>query len=163
MKNITAFIRTHSTKFIVGLVSLGVIVLIIALWPRHKEVVPVAEISAPLAEITAKPKPVYYKPAPKPVAAKLAYVEALKQYASSRVQLDEICHATPSPMVLKGGTNLMVDNRSSQTRAIMFGNITTTVGAYDYLILPTKTVTSSEKVLLDCGTKQNVTEVTLEP
>jgi hypothetical protein len=163
MKNITAFIKTHSTKFIVGLVSLGVIVLIIALWPRHKEVVPVAEIPAPLAEITTKPNPVYYKPAPKPEPVKLAYAEALKQYASTRVQLDEKCHATPSPMVMKGGMNLMIDNRSSESRAIVFGGMTTTVGAYDYLIIPTKVVTFSEKVLLDCGTKQNVTEVTLEP
>lgn len=163
MKNITAFIKTHSTKFIIGLVSLAIIVLIIALWPRHKEVAPVAEIPAPLAEITAKPRPVYYKPAPKPEPAKLAYMDALKQYASTRVQLDEKCHATPFSMVMKGGTSLMVDNRSSQSRIISFSTNKVTVPAYDYAIIPTAVTKVSEKVLLDCGTQQNVAEIVIEP
>lgn len=163
MKKITAYIKEHSTKFIIGLVSLGIIGLIIGLWPRHKVTAPVAEIPAPVEETIAKPRPVYYKPAPKSTSVKLAYMEALNQYAATRIQLDSRCQASPFAMVIKGGSGVMVDNRSGESRVITFGSNKVTVPAYDYAIIPTAATKVSEKVLLDCGSQQNVAQITIEP
>lgn len=163
MKKITTYIKEHSTKFIIGLVSLGIIGLIIGLWPRHKDVAPVAEIPAPVAEVIAKPQPVYYKPVAKNTSVKLGYMDALKQYSATRIQLDAKCQATPFAMVIKGGATVMIDNRGNESRVVTLGTDKVTVPAYDYALITTAVTKVSEKALVDCGSQQNVAQVTIEP
>lgn len=95
-------------------------------------------------------------------AAKLAYTEALKKYAASRIQLDANCQAVPKTTTYKSGTTIMFDNRAGVSRKVMYNLKTYTIAAYDYILLPATAAQYPAITFLDCGDKQNVSTITIQ-
>ncbi len=95
-------------------------------------------------------------------AVKLAYTEALKKYAASRIQLDSNCQAVPKTTTYKAGTTIMFDNRASVARKIMYNLKTYTIAGYDYLLLPATAANYPAITFVDCGDKQNVATITIQ-
>lgn len=100
--------------------------------------------------------------APGSGAARLTYTEALKKYASSRIQLDTSCQAVPNVTTYKAGTTIMFDNRAAVARKIMYNLKTYTIPAYDYLLLPATAPKYPAITFVDCGDKQNVATITIQ-
>ena len=167
MKKAKEYIQKYSSWIIGGLVVIALGVLIWVLWPKTKVEAPITPevpvIAAPDA-VTSRPYRPYLKPkTPVAPAVQPTYLEALHSHAATRIQLDEQCHPTPLSMVIKGGQEIMVDNRASVAREIDFASKKISVPAYGFVFIKTDTVTSNQTILLDCGTQQNVINITIEP
>ena len=95
-------------------------------------------------------------------AVKLAYAEALKKCATSRIQLDNNCQAVPKTATYKAGTTIMFDNRASVARKIMYNLKTYTIAGYDYILLPATAAKYPAITFVDCADKQNVATITIQ-
>lgn len=105
---------------------------------------------------TAKTSPVAVPP------SNLTYGEALAKYGSLRIQFDAMCQAHPNAMVVKNGAYVMLDNRSSSPRTITLGTAKHALPAYGFYVAHMTSTSFPAKVLVDCGTSQNVATITIE-
>jgi hypothetical protein len=131
-----------------------------------KEPTPPGEV--PMVKATSTPvvptkKTTTVKPA-LPVSASQSYVDALKTYASRKVQMSH-CLATPNKMIFKNNTELMFDNRDSVAIDLKIDGKTNTISALGYKIITFSSKTLPHAVDIDCysGGKPtyNVATVTL--
>lgn len=95
-------------------------------------------------------------------APALTYTQALAKYAGRVVQFDEQCQATPSSITLKNNTDIMLDNRSSQSRVLTVGG-SYTVKGYSYKIIKLSSGVLPRTILADCQGQQNVATIYLQP
>ena len=96
-------------------------------------------------------------------AAALSYNDALKFYGSNRIQFDTSCRATPNKMTITNNVNLMLDNRSAVARTFhlgYMGNIT--IKPWGFKVVNFSSATLPRAVIIDCGTLQNVGEVSIQ-
>lgn len=112
------------------------------------------EIAAEEAAATttpAKPTPAVKKPAvPKaPGDATQAYTDALKTYASRRVQLSN-CVATPNKMTYQNGTALMFDNRDNAAIQVLLDGKSNSIGALGFKVITLSSATLPHSVKIDC-------------
>jgi hypothetical protein len=92
----------------------------------------------------------------------ISYQNALKQYATRRIQLDSKCQAVPNAVTYKDNTGIMIDNRSAQTRTVKVGT-TFTIKPYGFKIVVLPDIyLKSQKVLVDCDKMQNVATVLVQ-
>ena len=100
---------------------------------------------------------------PKPgTPGTLTYQAALDKYGKNRMQFNAQCQATPSNMVLKNGSALMLDNRGAKATTISFGATKYYVGGYGFRIITASARTFPSTILIDCGTSQNVATVLIQ-
>lgn len=118
---------------------------------------PAPLVPAPAADRLAETKPSEQKPAPK-----LSYAEALQKYADTRIQLTEACQAVPNQVVYKNGVSVMLDNRASSARKVLFNARAYTIPAYDFVVLPLVSQSVPSVTYLDCAEKQNVATIRIE-
>lgn len=91
----------------------------------------------------------------------LSYANALIQYADRRIQINDACQATPTNMTFKTNTNIMIDNRSAQTKVVKIGS-TYTVKGYGFKIIKLTAATPPLTLLMDCGAQQNVATILIQ-
>lgn len=101
------------------------------------------------------------KPKVTPPANSAAYTAALKTYGTNRIQFDEYCTASPAQVVFKGGTSIMIDNRSNDQRKIVIGGSIINVAPFSYKIFTLQKVTSQTVIHGDCADLKNVVTITL--
>ena len=121
------------------------------------EQMPPSETTEPPAEPPPTSKPRTVAP-----PNSQSYTDALKKYGSNRIQFDSSCQAQPSTVVYKSGTQVMFDNRSAETRKIVFNGKTYTIGAWNYIVVSMTNKTYPAVAYIDCGSSQNVAKVTIE-
>jgi hypothetical protein len=95
-----------------------------------------------------------------PVQA-LAYADALKKYASKRLQVTPTCQITPNNVTYKNGTTIMIDNRSDKAKSIKIGS-TFSVPAYGFKIVTLSSATLPATYLIDCDKQQNAGTIILQ-
>jgi hypothetical protein len=92
----------------------------------------------------------------------ISYQNALKQYATRRIQLNEQCQAAPNTVTYKDNTGIMIDNRSSKTITVKVGT-TFTIKPYGFRIVVLPDIyLKSQKILVDCDKMQNVATVLVQ-
>lgn len=102
--------------------------------------------------------------ATKPVAnnaVAMTYQQALTKYKDTRIQFDGTCQATPNNMTFKNGTTVMLDNRANVARNINIDG-PVSIKAYGFKIVKLSSNTLPKKILVDCGTGQNVATILLQ-
>lgn len=91
----------------------------------------------------------------------LSYANALIQYADRRIQINDACQASPTSMTFKTNTNIMIDNRSAQTKIVKIGT-SYTVKGYGFKIINLTATTPPLTLLMDCGAQQNVATILIQ-
>jgi hypothetical protein len=93
----------------------------------------------------------------------MSYQTALSTYANRRLQFDKNCQATPNTVTYKSNTNIMLDNRSPESRTIRLGGLgNVTVKGYGFKIVNLTTATLPVTLSIDCGASQNVATVLMQ-
>ena len=98
-----------------------------------------------------------------PTAPTLTYEEALIQYADARIEFDAECQVRPVNQTWKNNTELMLDNRSGESRLIhmdVLGDVT--IKPWGFKIVKFASATVPSTIMIDCGKLQNVTTVLLQ-
>lgn len=166
MQTISTWFKENQT----AVLSVGGVVLVIAIiigaamlrGPKDSGV----SITEPEGETALVPQvqgPAYVANEEVTVApAKPSYDMALAQYGDRRIQFGENCAAAPTSSVWKTGTEVMLDNRSSESHLFRVNGVAYTVAAYDFVIASFTSTKSPDEVLIDCGTMQNVATITIQ-
>lgn len=130
---------------------------------------PGANTSASPTAVGATKTPVGYKatksatPVPTPtITSSLSYTQLVAQYGSNRIQFDSDCKATPSSVVFKNGTSILLDNRSNQARTIVVNGRSYALVAYGYQVVTLSSSTLPQTLSLSCGDKVNVGTINLQ-
>lgn len=94
----------------------------------------------------------------------MSYQTALSTYATTRIQFDTACQATPNAATWKVGTKIMLDNRSPEARVIHLGSIgDISVKGYGFKIVTLSlTGLGTNAIAVDCGAKQSVAIITVQ-
>ena len=127
--------------------------------PALADMTPITTISG---DQTA-PKVIIKKKKADTIWPELSYTETFTKYQNGNLlQFGQGCQARPISMVLKNGSDLMLDNRENKEEVITFGNIKYTLPAYGYEVvnLTVKNVPVTYQV--DCSTAQNVATIVME-
>ena len=102
----------------------------------------------------------------KPVATtgsiSIAYADAIKKYAGTRIQFDAQCQASPNQITIKKGTAIMLDNRSGDARTISVGSVKYSLAGYGFRILTPTSPTLPATLVIDCGSAQNVGRINIQ-
>ncbi len=97
-----------------------------------------------------------------PTAA-LSYSQALALYKDRRIQFNTGCQAIPNNATYKNNTDLMLDNRSPNTRTLHLGFMgDVTIKAWGFKIVMFSSATLPRAVIIDCGQLQNVATISLQ-
>ncbi len=91
----------------------------------------------------------------------ISYAQALVKYKNARLQLNNICQASPDKMTFKNNTNIMIDNRASVTRAIKLGSVFS-VKAYSFKIVNISSSTLPATWYVNCDKSQNVATILIQ-
>ncbi len=147
----------------IGLALAVVIVLIALVVWGLKDKTNVTEDQTPVAEATEDVTDgSVNKPASSTNAgSSMSYTQALNTYKDRKIQFGVDCAATPSNMTFRNNTNIMLDNRSAQSRTITLGT-TYTVKPYGFKIINLSSSTLPKTILVDCGQKQNIATILLQ-
>ncbi|MFA5933780.1 MAG: hypothetical protein WC795_00965 [Candidatus Paceibacterota bacterium] len=101
-------------------------------------------------------------------SAKESYINALKKYATKRIQFgtdsatNRSCFATPNNVTYKNGTKIMLDNRTAISDVIKIGGDTYTVPAYGFRIVTLYSSSMPKTYMVDCNQYQNVLTILLQ-
>lgn len=120
--------------------------------------------TSPTASVVATKTPATVKkPTATPVATPtLSYSQLVQQYGSNRIQFDSNCYAQPKTMVLKSGTSILLDNRSSQTRVIAINGNNYTLGGYGYQVVTVQDSSLPKNVGVTCNNQINSGMINLQ-
>lgn len=94
-------------------------------------------------------------------AAPISYQNALLKYKDARLQLDTTCQGSPDRMTFKNGTNIMIDNRSPNTRTVKVGS-TFTIKPWGFKIVNLSSATLPATWYVDCDQSQNVSTILIQ-
>ena len=94
-------------------------------------------------------------------APSLSYAQALAVYKNARIQLDQICRASPNNVTYKNNTSIMIDNRAPVNRTVKVGS-TFSISAYDFKIVKLSSSTLPAVWYIDCGNSQNVATILIQ-
>ena len=121
------------------------------------------------AQATTEPAPAPSKPATQPapslsvglLSQNLSYSAAINKYPTTRIQFNESCQGSPSAMVVKNGTSIMIDNRADVGKWFTIGGSRFYFNGYAFKIFVIKSAKLPKAVTIDCGTGKNSAVVTL--
>jgi hypothetical protein len=158
-----------NTKYLWWIVGLAAVVMIgwVALGGKSPISNPLAS-ATPKVNASATPK-ASVKATPKPGVTSIpvppsnpAYGDAIKTYASTRIQLNAQCQASPSALTIKNGQSIMIDNRSGDARWFAVNGTGYYIAGYGFRILPLSSNSLPATFTIDCGAAQNVARVTVQ-
>lgn len=93
----------------------------------------------------------------------LTYTQAINVYANRRIQFDVNCAVIPNNLVFKKGTQVMLDNRSNQKRAVFFDGNQYNLEPYGFKIITLSTsLPLPHTVRIDCGSGKNNGQLILQ-
>lgn len=90
----------------------------------------------------------------------LSYQEALGLYGDWRVQFDSSCRALPAHLVVKTGSKIMFDNRTSDAKAVNIDGKIHTFPGYGFQIITLASQNPFHEFNLDCQSISNQSENT---
>ena len=142
-------------------VVVAVVIVVIVVMARRSNTTPVASPT-----ITASTS-ISVSSAPKATPAQtnkpiLSYQEALNKYGGTRFQFNSACQATPTHMVIKKGSAIMLDNRANVARTVSVGTTKYSLMPYGFRIVVPTSKTYPATMLIDCGAQQNVATLLIE-
>ena len=147
-------------------VAVAVVVVLIVVGTRSKKdlsvVTPTPEVSASVSESpTVTPTK---NPATPPVSGggTLTYEDAITKYGKTRFQFDANCQASPTRIVIKKGTAVMLDNRGTVTRTIGVGTAKYTLAGRTFRVFVPTSSTFPANLPVSCGASQNVAQLLIE-
>ena len=166
MQNICTWFKENQTVVL----SVGGVVLVIAIIiaaavlrsPKESGEVSINEPAGQTALEAEVQGPAHQSPAETPAAPKMSYGDAVLKYGDRRIQFGENCNATPASSVWKNGTEVMLDNRSAETKTFRVSGLSYTVAARDYVVAPFDGTKNPQEILIDCGSMQNVATITIQ-
>jgi hypothetical protein len=150
-----------------GWMTFGVIVLIVvAVWavmmsrkPEEQEIVVNTPPQEALSTEDIGPGSVNSSTGTAPVV--LSYAQALVKYKNARIQLDDMCQASPNNVTYKNNTNIMIDNRSAVSRTLKIGG-PVSVKAWGFKIVKISSAKLPATWLVDCDGSQNVATILIQ-
>jgi len=93
----------------------------------------------------------------------ISYTEAYMKYNDGHIiQFSDNCQSSPYRIVLKNGSELMLDNRSTKKEIVSIGDARYNLGAYGFKVIRLKEVKTPSTNLIDCTTSQNVNTLIIE-
>ena len=96
------------------------------------------------------------------VTPAISYTAATQKYAN-RMQINSTCNISPTPnIVLKNGSTVMFDNRSTATKTIALNSYRFSIKGYGWVALTLKAGKPPLKILIDCDKGQNNGSILLE-
>jgi len=118
--------------------------------------------TSPTAEATKTPA-VAKKGTPVPVAtSNLSYSQLVAQYGANRIQFNQDCQASPSSMVLKTGTSILLDNRSNKTQVVSLNGSSYTLVAYGYRVVTLSSSSLPKTIGVTCNGQVNTGTINLQ-
>lgn len=90
------------------------------------------------------------------------YGQAINLYASTRIQFNVSCQASPSSLNLKNGSKIMLDNRSETARTIAVDGVKFNLAGYGFKIVIVSSKTLPHVANIDCGSSKNNAQVNLQ-
>ena len=94
--------------------------------------------------------------------AGMSYQEVVEKYEGKRIQFGEQCQSIPSYLTFKTGTELMLDNRSSEKRVVYLDAEGYTIAAYGWGVIPLTTRDLPHTISIDCAGLYNSGQVFLQ-
>lgn len=96
-----------------------------------------------------------------PKAAAYTYTEAIKIYATRRIQIDQNCQLLPNSIVFKSPVDVMFDNRSNSTKVFYLNGKRYSLAAYGFSVLHFTSTVLPHTIVIDCGTGKNNGQIIL--
>jgi len=93
--------------------------------------------------------------------ASISYAQALVKYKNARLQLNNICQASPDKMTFKNNTNIMIDNRASLARIVKLGSVFS-IKAYGFKIVNISSLALPATWYVDCDKSKNVATILIQ-
>ncbi len=144
----------------------GIIALValIAIALEYKATNPISAPEAELPEIatTTPTTKTTTKPTTKTTTGTLTYEQAVAKYDDVRMQFNTACQPTPSRQTYKNNTTVMFDNRSAGKRTITVDGKAYTIAAEGYILVKLSSTKLPHVVTINCGTQNNVAQITLQ-
>jgi hypothetical protein len=123
---------------------------------------PDASTSPTTAGATKTPA-VAKKGTPVPVAtSSQSYSQLVAQYGSNRIQFNQDCQASPSSMVLKSGTSILLDNRSNKTQVISLNGASYSLVPYGYRVVSVSNASLPKTIGVSCNSLVNTGTINLQ-
>jgi hypothetical protein len=91
----------------------------------------------------------------------ISYADALIKYKDARIQLNQICQATPNNVTYKNNTNIMIDNRSSVAHTVKIGT-TFNIKPWEFKIIKLSSATLPVTWLMDCDKSENIATILVQ-
>ncbi len=114
------------------------------------------------AQASKTPSAVVKKTATPAPTQSATYSQLVQQFGDNRIQFDSSCQAQPKSMVVKNGTQILLDNRSDQVRTVVVNGNSYTLGGYGYQVVTLSTSSVPTTLRLSCNNLVNVGTVRLE-
>ncbi len=93
----------------------------------------------------------------------ISYTEAIMKYNDGHlIQFAENCQSNPYRMVIANGSELMLDNRSSNKEIISIGNTKYNLSPYGFRIIKLNELNVPATNLIDCTISKNVNTLIVE-
>jgi len=97
--------------------------------------------------------------APEPSSMSTDYTALIQQYSDKKVQFNEFCHGIPGQLVVKKGQQILLDNRSADTKTIRLDSQTYVLSGYGYKVVVVSTSNPLPYSLgIDCRSANGSTE-----
>ena len=91
----------------------------------------------------------------------ITYAQALVKYKDARIQLNNICQASPNNVTYKNNTSIMLDNRAPVDRTVKVGFVFN-IKAWGFKIIKLSSAKLPATWLVDCDTSQNVATILIQ-
>lgn len=95
-------------------------------------------------------------------AVRLKYADALVTYKDRRIQIDDICRLNPDTVAYKNNTNVMIDNRSKESKTLKIADRTIIIKGYGFKIVNISATKFPSNILVECDTHHNVATITVQ-
>ncbi len=97
----------------------------------------------------------------------VTYTQLFNQYIGRSIQFNDLCQGQPGQMVIKRGTQILLDNRSSIPKTILLDKQSVSLAAYGYKVVTITTDKSLPYSLgIDCrsanGSGENTTTLNIQ-
>jgi len=97
---------------------------------------------------------------------KLTYQQAIEMFEGHRIQFDN-CFTLQTSMTFKGGTQIMLDNRSPDPQEIRLDGVVHRLWGYEFKILTLRRYSGLHTIKIDCQVNDimayNVAQILVQP
>ena len=150
-----------NNKTLLGIVIAAIAVIIIVVVSTRSSTAPEAT-PTPSTSVSASASPSESPTASPAISRTLSYADALKKYSATRIQFDTACQASPTSMVIKKGSAVMLDNRAGVARTVTIGTTKYSLVKYGFRIAWPISAKYPVTFTINCGTQQNVATLLIQ-